>query len=118
MKKQIVLKNGEMVNIDPNLTGYTLFQLEKEGVLTKSFMTSLLSTGDIQNIDIFDSMRTVYAAYRQANGADYMDFESFMKVYEVDVVEALHIFTAIMQKETKKNRMVQGFQAKKRGKKA
>ncbi|WP_257205631.1 hypothetical protein [Bacillus cereus] len=47
-----------------------------------------------------------------------MDFDSFMKVYEVDVVEALHIFTAIMQKETKKNRMAQGFQAKKRGKKA
>ncbi|MGE6615100.1 hypothetical protein [Bacillus mycoides] len=118
MKKQIRLKNGKTVNINPNLTGYTLFQLEKEGVLTKSFMTSLLSTGDIQNIDIFDSMRTVYAAYRQATPMEYMDFESFMKVYEVDVVEALHIFTAIMQKETKKNGMAQGFKAKKRGKKA
>ncbi|PGS62144.1 hypothetical protein COC69_32460, partial [Bacillus cereus] len=112
MKKQIVLKNGKRVNLDPNLAGYTLFQLEKEGVLTKSFMTSLLSTGDIQNIDIFDSMRTVYAAYRQATPTDYMDFDSFMKVYEVDIVEALHIFTAIMQKETKKNKMAQGFQAK------
>ncbi|MGR5964224.1 hypothetical protein ACT7DB_07750 [Bacillus cereus] len=35
--------------------GLYTFQLEKEGVITKSFMTSLLSTGDIQNIDIFDS---------------------------------------------------------------
>ncbi|MED1382066.1 hypothetical protein ACQKFK_15180 [Bacillus mycoides] len=118
MKKQIRLKNGKIVNINPNLTGYILFQLEKEGVITKSFMTSLLSTGDIQNIDIFDSMRTVYAAYRQATPTGFMDFDSFMKIYEVDVMEALHIFTAIMQKETKKNAMAQGFKAKQRGKKA
>ncbi|BAR81510.1 MULTISPECIES: hypothetical protein [Bacillus] len=118
MKKQIRLKNGKIVNINPNLTGYILFQLEKEGVITKSFMTSLLSTGDIQNIDIFDSMRTVYAAYRQATPTDFMDFDSFMKIYEVDVVEALHVFTAIMQKETRKNKMAQGFKAKQRGKKA
>ncbi|MGR5963377.1 hypothetical protein ACT7DB_33150 [Bacillus cereus] len=63
-------------------------------------------------------MRTVYAAYRQATPTDFMDFDSFMKIYEVDVVEALHVFTAIMQKETRKNKMAQGFKAKQRGKKA
>ena len=117
MQKQITLSNGKVVNINPNLNAYVLFQLQNEGVIGKEFMSSLLSTGNMQNIDIFDSMRTVYAAYRQATPTDYMDFESFMKLYEVDMVEALHIFTAIMRKDKKKNGMAASFNKNARKKK-
>ncbi|MED2125448.1 hypothetical protein P4V88_05845 [Bacillus thuringiensis] len=118
MKKQITLSNGKVVNINPNLNAFVLFQLQGEGVINSDFLSSLLSTGgNIQNINIFDGIRTVYAAYRQATPTQYMDFESFMKLYEVDMVEVLTIFTEVMRKEKKNNGMANGFHKKTRGKK-
>lgn len=117
MQKQITLSNGKIVNINPNLNAYVLFQLQNEGVIGKDFMSSLLSTSNTQNIDIFDGIRTVYAAYRQATPTGYMDFESFTKLYEVDVVEALNIFTNVMRKKKEHNGMATGFNKNARKKK-
>ncbi|PFJ19025.1 hypothetical protein COD67_22735 [Bacillus cereus] len=117
MKKQIRLSNGKTVNINANLTAMTLFKLEKEEVIDKSFLSSLFSTGGIQNIDLLDTFRTVYAAYRQANPIEFMPFEAFMELYEVDMSESVEIFGAIMKKE-RKNNMAKGFNHKSRGKKA
>ncbi|MGE6313404.1 hypothetical protein ACQKD6_23665 [Bacillus cereus] len=111
MKKEITLANKEVVSINSNLTALTLFKLEKEGVINKTFLGTLFSAGGMQNIDLLDTFRTVYAAYRQATPKEYMDFEAFMEVYEVDMQEAFEIFGAILGNQ-KKNKMAQGFQAK------
>lgn len=111
MKKDIVLANEEVVTINSNLTALTLFELEKEGVINKSFLGTLFSAGGMQNVDLLDTFRTVYAAYRQATPKEYMDFKSFMAVYEVDMQEAFEIFGEILGNQ-KKNKMAQAFQAK------
>ncbi|MDA2567551.1 hypothetical protein PDQ34_26980 [Bacillus cereus] len=116
MQKQITLSNGKIVNINPNLNAYVLFQLEKEGVITKTFMSSLLSTGDARNLDLLDAIRTVYAAYRQATPKEYMPFVEFSKVYAVDMAEAMQVFGAIMKKEQNSN-MASGFNKNARKKK-
>lgn len=117
MKKQIILSNGKVVNINPNLNAFVLFQLEKEGVIDKSFMGSLFTTGNERNIDLLDAIRTVYAAYRQATPTDYLPFDEFMKVYQVDMKEAVEIFSVIMRKNEPKNNMAKNFNHKARGKK-
>ncbi|MGN4423417.1 hypothetical protein ACTFQN_06110 [Bacillus cereus group sp. MYBK30-1] len=117
MKKEIILTNGETVAINANLTALTLFKLEKEGVIDKSFLGTLFNAGGIQNVDLLDTFRTVYAAYRQANPIEYMEFEAFMEVYEVDMSESFQIFGVIMKKE-RQNKMSSGFEHKTKGKKA
>ncbi|MEB8989593.1 hypothetical protein P4H81_03745 [Bacillus cereus] len=111
MTKEITLSTGEVVKANPNLTALTLFKLEKEGIIDKGFLSTLLNAGGIQNIDLLDTFRIVYAAYRQANPTEYMEFEAFMEVYEVDMSEAFDYFGAVMKKEAK-NKMAQGFQDK------
>lgn len=117
MIKEITLKNSETVAINANLTALTLFKLEKEGVIDKSFLGTLFNAGGIQNVDLLDTFRTVYAAYREANQKEYMEFEEFMGVYEVDMSESFQIFGAIMKKE-RQNKMAGGFEHKAKGKKA
>lgn len=117
MLETITLVNPETreekeVNVNANLTAWTLFNLEKEKIISKSFLSTLLSTGNERSMDLLDSIRVVYAAYRQANGTDFLDFESFMKQYEVDMTEALEIFGAVLGKQKNKNKMAQGFQNK------
>ncbi|GAB6455809.1 hypothetical protein bcgnr5383_53460 [Bacillus cereus] len=117
MLETITLVNPETreekeVNVNANLTAWTLFNLEKEKIISKSFLSTLLSTGNERSMDLLDSIRVVYAAYRQANGTDFLDFESFMKQYEVDMTEALEIFGSVLGKQKNKNKMAQGFQNK------
>lgn len=116
MKKQITLSNGNTVQINPNLNAYVLFELEKEGVITKTFMGSLFAT-NTQNIDVLDAIRTVYAAYRQATPTNYLSFDEFMKLYQVDMTEAVQIFMAIVKRD-QKNNMAGGFNRKNKQKKA
>lgn len=117
MTKEITLSNGEVVKANPNLTALTLFKLEKEGIIGKGFLGTLLNAGGIQNIDLLDTFRIVYAAYRQANPTGYMEFEAFMEVYEVDMSESFEYFGAVMKKE-RQNKMANGFEHKTKGKKA
>ncbi|MGG0360337.1 hypothetical protein ABEY57_13520 [Bacillus tropicus] len=122
MLETITLTNPETketkeVKVNPNLTAWTLFNLEKERIISKSFLSTLLTTGNERSMDLLDSIRVVYASYRQANPNDYLDFESFMKQYEVDMTEALEIFGTVLGKQKNKNRMAQGFKQK-AGKKA
>ncbi|MBJ8054692.1 hypothetical protein JDS87_22775 [Bacillus cereus] len=112
MLSTITLANGEEVKVNANLTAWTLFSLEKEGVIGKSFLSSLLTTGGTQNIDLLDSIRVVYASYRQANQTDYLSFEAFMQQYEVDMTEAFEIFGVVLGNQKHKNKMAQGFQDK------
>ncbi|MGG1328629.1 hypothetical protein ABE222_18060 [Bacillus tropicus] len=112
MLEQITLANGEEVKVNVNLTALTLFKLEKEGVIGKSFLGTLLTTGGTQNIDLLDAFRVVYAAYRQATPSEYMGFEEFMEQYEVNMTEAFEIFGAVLGKQKDKNKMAQGFQNK------
>ncbi|EOO36947.1 hypothetical protein IIU_01550 [Bacillus cereus VD133] len=111
MTKEITLSNGKVVKTNPNLNALTLFKLEKEGIIDKGFLSTLLSAGGMQNIDILDTFRIVYAAYREANPNEYMEFEAFMAVYNVDMSESFEYFGAVMKKEAK-NKMAQGFQDK------
>jgi len=113
MKKDITLANEEVVKIDANLTALTMFKLEKEGIISKSFLSTLfnINSNGMQNVDLLDAFRTVYAAYRQANPKEYMEFEAFMEVYEVNLEEAFEVFGAIMSNRSKNN-MAKGFQAK------
>ncbi|PGE75586.1 hypothetical protein [Bacillus toyonensis] len=111
MKKDITLANGEVVAVNSNLTAWTLFNLEKEGIINKSFLSTLFNAGGMQNVDLLDTFRTVYAAYRQANPKEYIDFKSFMQEYEIDMEEAFEIFGAILNGKAKNN-MAKGFQAK------
>lgn len=116
MLKTITLTNQETnesreVKVNANLTAWTLFVLEKEGVINKSFLGTLFSAGGMQNIDLLDTFRTVYAAYRQATPNDYIDFESFMKQYEINMEEAFEIFGGILNGKAKNN-MAKDFQAK------
>ncbi|MDA2635338.1 hypothetical protein [Bacillus sp. FSL R12-0069] len=118
MTNEIILTDGEVVKINPNLTAWTLFNLEKEGIIGKSFLSTLLDTrGSSGNVHLLDTFCVVYAAYRQATVSDYMDFESFMKKYEVDMTEAFKIFGSVLKKQKDKNNMAKGFQQK-AGKKA
>ncbi|MCQ6306375.1 hypothetical protein [Bacillus cereus] len=118
MINEITLVDGEVVKISPNLTAWTLFNLEKEGVIGKSFLSTLLDTrGGAGNVDLLDTFYVVYAAYRQANVSDYMNFEAFMQKYEVDMTEAFKIFGSVLKKQKDKNNMAKGFQQK-AGKKA
>ncbi|PFT96413.1 hypothetical protein COK81_09035 [Bacillus thuringiensis] len=118
MTNEIILTDGEVVKINPNLTAWTLFNLEKEGIIGKSFLSTLLDTrGDAGNVHLLDTFCVVYAAYRQATVSDYMDFESFMQKYEVDMTEAFKIFGSVLKKQKDKNNMAKGFQQK-AGKKA
>lgn len=117
MLETITLSNEQEVKVNANLTAWTLFNLEKEGVISKSFLSTLLSTGNERSMDLLDSIRVVYASYRQANPSDFLDFESFMKLYEVDMTEALEIFGTVLGKQKNKNNMAKGFQQK-AGKKA
>jgi len=118
MTNEITLADGEVVKINPNLTAWTLFNLEKEGIIGKSFLSTLLDTrGGAGNVDLLDTFCVVYAAYRQANVSDYMNFESFMQKYEVDMTEAFGIFGSVLKKQKDKNNMAKGFQQK-AGKKA
>lgn len=122
MLETITLTNPETkekkeVKVNPNLTAWTLFNLEKENIISKSFLSTLLTTGNERSMDLLDSIRVVYASYRQANLNDYLDFESFMKQYEVDMTEALGIFSTVLGKQKDKNKMAQGFKQK-AGKKA
>lgn len=116
MLKTITLTNQETnesreVKVNANLTAWTLFNLEKEGIINKSFLSTLFSAGGMQNIDLLDTFRTVYAAYRQATPKEYMDFETFMQQYEINMEEAFEIFGAILSGKGKNN-MAKGFQAK------
>ncbi|MGR5869571.1 hypothetical protein ACT7C5_29135 [Bacillus pacificus] len=45
MLEQITLANGEEVKVNANLTALTLSKLEKEGIIGKSFLGTLLTTG-------------------------------------------------------------------------
>lgn len=106
-------KEEKEVKVNANLNAWTLFLLEKEGIISKSFLSTLLSTGGSErNIDLLDSFRVVYAAYRQANPSEYLGFESFMKQYEINMSEAFEIFGAVLGKQKDKNKMAQGFQDK------
>lgn len=106
-------KEEKEVKVNANLNAWTLFTLEKEGIINKTFLgTLLVAGGGSQNLDLLDAFRVVYASYRQANGTDFLDFESFMKQYEINVSEAFEIFGAVLGKEKQKNKMAQGFQDK------
>ncbi|MDK7481274.1 hypothetical protein OWP19_25260 [Bacillus cereus] len=106
-------KEEKEVKVNANLNAWTLFLLEKEGIISKSFLSTLLSTGESEkNIDLLDSFRVVYAAYRQANPSEYLGFEGFMKQYEINMSEAFEIFGAVLGKEKRKNKMAKGFQDK------
>ncbi|PGK10539.1 hypothetical protein CN895_23095 [Bacillus cereus] len=106
-------KEEKEVKVNANLNAWTLFTLEKEGIINKTFLgTLLVAGGGSQNLDLLDAFRVVYASYRQANQSDFLNFESFMKQYEINVSEAFEIFGAVLGKEKQKNKMAQGFQDK------
>ncbi|MEM5612472.1 hypothetical protein AAHB63_26615 [Bacillus thuringiensis] len=71
-----------------------------------------MTGGRAQNLDLLDAFRVVYASYRQANQNDFLNFESFMKQYEINMSEAFEIFGAVLGKEQNKNKMAQSFQNK------
>ncbi|WP_267418852.1 hypothetical protein [Bacillus sp. GC_Bacil_1] len=123
MLETITLVNPETreekeVKVNANLNAWTLFTLEKEGIINKTFLgTLLVAGGGSQNLDLLDAIRVVYASYRQANQKEFLDFESFTKQYEINISEAFEIFGAVLAKEKQKNNMAGNFQ-KQAGKKA
>lgn len=123
MLETITLVNQETkeereVKVNPNLNAWTLFLLEKEKIINKAFLNTLLSVGQNEkSLDLLDAFRVVYASYRQANPSEYLGFEDFMKQYEINMSEAFEIFGAVLGKEKSKNKMAGNFQ-KQAGKKA
>lgn len=91
MTKEITLNNGEKVNID------TRFNIKKLIFINRDFNTDKLvkvtvGKDDSMDLDFVKIYESVYVAYRQANMNDYLSYDEFANLYDLDIEEAINIY--------------------------
>ncbi|AQY50511.1 Gp11 protein [Listeria weihenstephanensis FSL R9-0317] len=96
---QIELKNYGMVDIDTQLTAATFLTLQDEGIVDKDFLDKIINATVESEIPLKIKLNTLYAAYREANETDYLDYQTFIKSYQIDYVQlTLVVGAAIVKK--------------------
>ncbi|WP_260485430.1 hypothetical protein [Listeria booriae] len=94
MMAQLELKNDVVVDIDTQLTAHTLITLQDEGVVDKDFIDRMLNAGVEDEIPLRVKLNAVYAAYREANKVNYLDYDTFMMEYQIDLIKVNTICAA------------------------
>lgn len=121
--KKIELEiNGEIkhVAINEKVTALTLFNLQKEGAIDGTFLKEFMKAEEKEmGLDPVAILQAVYAAYRQANTKDYLEFEDFLSSYHLDLETDIEIYFAVISKEVRKgfqDNFTKGIKGKKQGK--
>ncbi|MBC2106151.1 hypothetical protein [Listeria booriae] len=108
--KNITLKDGTEVKIDPSLSLAAIRRAKNEGLLSKRFLNDLMAAENNPDKMNFDDMENaVYLAFRNANPTSAYTREQFEDLWTYNIQTAGEVYTAMLSGEIKNNEMQHAF---------
>ena len=99
-KTQIELLNGEMVDVELKYNPIKCMKIARDFPQANDAFT--LAVGEkTAEVNISNLYNAVYVGYRQANMNDYLSFEEFSEEFDFDMKEAMKIYYAMIDKNSR-----------------
>lgn len=109
-KMTITLIDGNVVELDCNLSLFEMRKAQNEGLISKQFLNELMGASkDPTKMNFTDMENAPYIAYRNANPNNAMSRDEFFKLLPYDIEIAGDVFTRMIGGAANKQTMAQSF---------